>query len=116
MQSEPRRLSPQEVYSRLPELQNDLILLDVRNAIERTLDGYIEGATHIAMNDLQFRIDELPKDTEIIVYCAHGVRSVSVAAAMKKIGYSDVSDMRGGIDLWTKTGLPVIQNRQAIHA
>jgi rhodanese-related sulfurtransferase len=115
MQIEQRRLTPKEVYARLPELQNGLILLDVRTPMECVLDGYIEGATHIAMQDLQFRIEELPKDAEIIVYCAHGIRSGNVAAAMKEIGYSNVSDMRGGIDLWAKTGLPVIRNRQAIR-
>ena len=116
MKSELHRLTPTEVYSRLPELQNGLILLDVRTPMECALDGYIEGATHIAMHELHFRIEELPKDAEIIVYCAHGVRSANVAAAMKEIGYSHVSDMRGGIDLWSKTGLPVVRNRHALHA
>ncbi len=115
MQSEHQRLSPHEVYSRLPELQESLILLDVRSLIERTVEGHIEGATHIAMNELHFRIEELPKDAEIIVYCAHGVRSASVAAALKNIGYN-ASDMLGGIDLWTKIGLPVTRNRQPLYA
>jgi rhodanese-related sulfurtransferase len=60
------------------------------------------------MDDLPVRAtSELPKEAEIIVYCAHGVRSTAVARALVRAGYQHVGDMVGGMDAWLRVGLPV---------
>ena len=47
--------------------KNAVVVLDVRNG---EIDAKIKGAAHIAETDLQSRLKELPRDREIVTYCA----------------------------------------------
>ena len=60
------------IYS--DELRDDTYLLDVREDSE-VANGIIKKAVHIPLNTLRSRLDELPRDREIIVYCHSGQRS-----------------------------------------
>jgi rhodanese-related sulfurtransferase len=104
-------LTPLQVYEEyLPLLGESLILLDVRTSMEWITDGVIKGATRIPMYELNTRLlTEVPLTTPVIVYCAHGVRSNAVAAAMIRAGYETIYDLQGGIDLWSRSGLPVVR-------
>ena len=42
------------------------------------------------------------RDTEIICYCHHGIRSLSAATYLAEQGFTNVSSMNGGIDAWAK--------------
>lgn len=99
------RLSPAEVETRLSA--DSTVLLDVREPYELLMDGRIAGATHIPMNDLPARLAELPTDAEIVVYCAHGHRSLTVANWLVRQGYANVKDLNGGLAAWIETGHPV---------
>ncbi|OOF28964.1 FAD-dependent oxidoreductase [Salinivibrio proteolyticus] len=61
-------------FDELEKLTDDQVLLDVRNAPERENGQYIEGDVHIPVDELRGRINELPKDKEIVVYCQVGLR------------------------------------------
>ncbi|WBA19285.1 FAD-dependent oxidoreductase [Salinivibrio kushneri] len=61
-------------YYELGALRDDQVLLDVRNAPERENGQYIDGDIHIPVDELRGRIDELPKDKEILIYCQVGLR------------------------------------------
>jgi NADPH-dependent 2,4-dienoyl-CoA reductase/sulfur reductase-like enzyme/rhodanese-related sulfurtransferase len=61
-------------YDELDQLTDDQVLLDVRNPAERENGQYIKGDIHIPVDQLRQRINELPKDKEIIVYCQVGLR------------------------------------------
>ena len=102
------QLSPHEVYQRLSEPESDAILLDVRTP-EEWLQGHIEDATLIPLDELQFRAsNELPPNAEIIVYCGTGERSSAAAEYLVRKGYTNVSDMRGGLYAWANTGFPLV--------
>ena len=77
-------------------------LLDVRAEPER-LDGAIEGATHIPLPELPRRINELPRDHEIAIYCAGGYRSAIAASLLQHAGFSQVADLAGGFGAWAAT-------------
>jgi len=81
-------------------------LLDVRTADERR-QGYIPGSVLIPLDMIEKRHGEIPKNRPVIVYCAVGSRSRSVAQALARNGYSDVYNMRDGIFGWYKNGFPV---------
>lgn len=49
-------------------VQNNVLLLDVRPSSEYEL-GHITGAINIPVKEIEKRLDNLPKDTEIIAYC-----------------------------------------------
>ncbi|MCJ2377184.1 FAD-dependent oxidoreductase [Vibrio sp. ZSDZ34] len=61
-------------FDEIDNLTEDQLLLDVRNPGELENGGFIEGAVNIPVDQLRQRLDELPKDKEIIIYCQVGLR------------------------------------------
>jgi rhodanese-related sulfurtransferase len=78
------------------------LLLDVREHFEWN-QVRIPDALHIPMNDLPNRLAELPKASPIVVFCAHGSRSYSVAHFLLEQGYLARS-LAGGITQWHVQG------------
>src|SRR5262245_44815455 len=83
------------------------VLIDVREKDEWT-EGFIPGARWITRGYLEQRIeDQVPeKSSEIVLYCAGGVRSALAARALQELGYSNVKSMAGGFTAWKRAGLP----------
>ena len=78
----------------------DVFILDVREPHE-----YQEvniGAPLIPVGDLPNRVGELAahKDREIVVHCKTGGRSQKAALALKQAGFTNVSNLTGGITAW----------------
>ncbi|MCG9633262.1 FAD-dependent oxidoreductase [Vibrio sp. Isolate30] len=61
-------------FDEIINLNDNQILLDVRNPGELENVGFISGAVNIPVDQLRQRMDELPKDKEIIIYCQVGLR------------------------------------------
>lgn len=74
------------------------ILLDVREDVEASL-GSIPGSKMIPLNDLRTRMSELPKDKEIIVFCAVGLRGYIAAKILKENGFK-VRNLIGGYSFY----------------
>lgn len=77
-------------------------LVDVRQPWENQL-AKLPASTHIPLNDLPNRAREIrrvPEET-IVVYCHHGIRSLSAASYLEKLGYENVKSLSGGIDAWS---------------
>lgn len=81
------------------------VVLDVREPSEYAA-GHIAGSTLIPLHQLPSRINELPKDREIICVCASGSRSGSAARQLMKNGYT-VLNLNGGMARWQRAGLPL---------
>lgn len=94
------RTSPQEVARRLARAPDRVVLLDVREHDER-FTAAILPSIHIPMNEIPGRLEEIPRDRELIVYCHHGARSEMVAGFLEGEGYSQVENLSGGIDAWS---------------
>ncbi|WP_315114055.1 DsrE/DsrF/DrsH-like family protein [Clostridium intestinale] len=69
-------------------------LLDIRETIE-VESGSIEGGINIPLNSLRNRMNELPKDKEIIVYCAVGLRGHIASRILTQNGFK-VKNLSGG--------------------
>jgi rhodanese-related sulfurtransferase len=74
------------------------ILLDVRDAVERQ-QGYIPGSIHIPLPQLRLRLNELPRDHEIIPYCRSGQRSYYACRILGQHGFR-VRNMTGSYRTW----------------
>ncbi len=74
------------------------LILDVREDIEVEL-GKIDNARHIPVNDLRDRLSELPKDKDIIVYCAVGIRGYIAVRILQQEGYK-VQNLIGGYNVY----------------
>ena len=81
-------------------------VVDVRNNSEWA-EGHIPGAEHLFLGSLLERAAHLAKDATIVVHCHSGSRSSIAASLLKAHGYTDVSNLSGGIVAWQKAGLPV---------
>jgi rhodanese-related sulfurtransferase len=94
------QLRPVEAARRLKGRPDSVVLLDVRESYERNFVA-ITPSLHIPMNEVAGRLDEIPKDGELIVYCHSGVRSMMVAAYLRTRGFRLVANLSGGIDAWS---------------
>ncbi len=83
-----------------------VFLLDVRTQQEYS-QGRLNGSVLIPIGELERRINEVPKDKTILVYCTVGGRSRSAATILAKRGYKDVFNMSDGIAGWYRNGFPV---------
>jgi len=84
-------------------------LVDVRSQAELDKDGYIEGSLHIAMDQFMTSLDKLPaeKDAPIVLYCASGHRGSMAMMALRLMGYTNVSNLAGGLGAWKAAKMPV---------
>ena len=78
-----------------------LDLVDVRELDEWHI-GHLSGALHIPLNEFPVRAPvELKGDSSIVVYCHHGMRSARAQQFLISKGFSNVKNLRGGIDAWS---------------
>lgn len=103
--------------------QEDVFLLDVRTPAEFN-KTHIEGAILIPLKNvpaqdsiplpseklLPARINEVPTDKRILVYCKVGARGATACGLLINAGYHKVYNMEGGIDAWLAEGLTVDVN------
>lgn len=92
-------ITPKELRQH-QEHNDELLILDVREPWERQTAS-IADSRHIPMAELPARLQELDPELHIVVYCHHGVRSLSVTARLRKEGYQKVQSMSGGIERWS---------------
>jgi rhodanese-related sulfurtransferase len=79
--------------------ENPPVVVDVREPYEYG-EGVIPNAVFIPMNDIPDRMDELDKDADIVIYCAHGIRSAQVAAYLTYKGFANVKSLADGYVAW----------------
>jgi rhodanese-related sulfurtransferase len=81
-----------------------ITLLDVRDPNEASL-GKIPGAVHISRGRLEQNIEAaVPRDANVVIYCANGNRSALAAITLRDMGYEHVSSMSAGFNGWTAAG------------
>jgi len=93
-------INAQDLKTRL-DRRDPLVLLDVREDWETALCR-LENATHIPIEEIEFRTSELDPADQIIVYCHHGVRSAAVANFLRQQGFKAVN-LAGGLDEWARS-------------
>ena len=81
------------------------LVIDVRQPDEYRA-GHIAGAKLIPLGELSKRVNELPKDREIVCVCASGNRSRSATKYLVGAGYN-AFDMSGGMFMWQRAQLPI---------
>lgn len=98
------QISAQDAYLRI---QNGAILVDVRELDEfNEMSCDVEQNINVPMSQFQNAIQTLPKDKEIITICHSGGRSFVATQLLIAYGYSNVTNLVGGILSWQLVGLP----------
>jgi rhodanese-related sulfurtransferase len=82
--------------------------IDVREDNEWITD-HARGAVHLGRGVLERDIETVipDKHAEIVLYCGGGFRSALAADNLRKMGYTNVSSMDGGIRAWREAGYPI---------
>jgi rhodanese-related sulfurtransferase len=97
--------------------EGNVFVLDVRTPAEFK-SAHIKGATLIPVTNvlgsnlssdslLEARINEVPQDKKILVYCRTGQRSSAASKMLINSGHLHVYNILGGINAWRDAGYPV---------
>lgn len=99
-------IDPSSLFDQL-QSGMDIVLLDIRSAVEMTR-GVIPESRPMPMHLIPLRMQELPKDTDIVLYCHTGARSFHACNFLLQQGFSNVLNLRGGIVAWAQQGLETV--------
>jgi rhodanese-related sulfurtransferase/quercetin dioxygenase-like cupin family protein len=108
-----QRMSPEEALQALTK--DNAVLVDIRPASQRAIEGSVPGALIVERNVLEWRFDptstaRLPiansPDIQVIVFCSQGYASSLAAADLHDIGLWRATDIVGGFRAWRATSLP----------
>jgi rhodanese-related sulfurtransferase len=98
------RLAPGEAFR---VCKDGALLVDTRSGDEQREQGLIPGALHHPLSVVLWRLDELPRDTRVVLICRHGLSSSLVAAQLQELGFERATDVIGGVEGWRAAGLPL---------
>ena len=95
------------VSEALAKRDSGAFILDVRQP-EEWNEAHIPDSTLIPLDQLPNRINELPKDQEIVVVCRSGNRSAQGRDILLAAGFTDSTSMAGGLNQWKAAGYPTV--------
>lgn len=107
------RLEPRDAWD---AIEAGALLVDIRPAAQRAVEGEVPQAVVIERNVLEWRLDptsahRIPEavgyDVQVIVLCSEGYTSSLAAAALSDLGLHRSTDVVGGFHAWARAGLPV---------
>ena len=84
----------------------DIVLLDIRTEAE-VAQGMLPGSEHLPMHLIPLRMNDLPRDKDVVLYCRSGARSYHACAYMLQQGFTNVINLRGGIIAWARGGYEI---------
>jgi membrane protein DedA with SNARE-associated domain/rhodanese-related sulfurtransferase len=103
------RITPMELKRRL-DAGDPLVIVDLRTALDTSLAPYrIPGARLIDPEELRHPHHTIPRDSEVVFYCAEPKEATSARVALRAstIGFKYVRPLSGGLQAWHEAGLPV---------
>lgn len=88
--------------------RQEALVLDIRDS-SAFANGHILRAKNIPRSQLAERVTEIEKDKKrpIIITCQMGNDSVTACASLRKMGFSSLFALKGGIQSWIQTGMPI---------
>ncbi len=99
----PKEISVSDAYAKY---QTGAFFLDVRTQ-EEWNEFHAPNTTLIPLDQLPARLNELPKDKEIVVVCRSGNRSGQGRDILLNAGFTQVTSMQGGLTEWRGSGYPI---------
>jgi adenylyltransferase/sulfurtransferase len=105
--SEAGEITPTEL-SRSLNHGDPVVVIDVREPYEWQI-GRIPTARLIPLGTLLVATPDLDRDSAVVVYCHHGARSAAAASALVDAGFTNVRNLVGGIDRWSREVDPTVR-------
>ena len=106
-----KRLSPSLASELMAK--GEVVPVDVRTPAERNTKR-IPDSVALPLTRLGDRLNELPKDRPLLVYCAGGYRSSIAASLLERAGITGTVELAGGVAAWEAAHLPVLGRSSAV--
>lgn len=105
-------LTPQQVTYLLNRKQ--AVIFDIREE-KIYLEGHIIGSVRVPVNELEDHLKKFQKykSKPVIVVCLNGQQSPRIGAKLRKLGFSEVYALKGGIQAWRQIQLPLARGEAA---
>ena len=103
------RITPDELKQMMDD-GHEVMIVDLRQPLDLQADPYtIPGAMRIAVEELERRNQEIPRDRDVILYCAcpNEVTSAKMALLLKRNGITRVRPLAGGVEAWRERNFPL---------
>jgi len=97
-------ISPLDLKTKLDRGEKP-VLLDVREPWEYQL-AHIDGSLLIPLNEIAARKEEIESETEVVILCHHGIRSLAALEYLRRQGFTNLKNLAGGIDAWSMRADP----------
>jgi len=91
----------------LLDRDNDIFILDVRSESELASQGKIPGALNIPVTMLPEKLDLIPEEFWIYIFCGSGLRSMVSASLLEQKGRKKLTVVIGGLSAWNSSSCPV---------
>ncbi|HEY5547668.1 MAG TPA: MBL fold metallo-hydrolase [Gemmatimonadaceae bacterium] len=98
-----QRVAPTDVARRLAE---GALVVDVRSTTEWR-SGHVAGSLHVPLGRLVSQMAEKPRSQPVVLICETGSRSAIGASLLTAAGFTDVTNVTGGLADWRREGLPL---------
>jgi rhodanese-related sulfurtransferase len=99
----PETITVEEAYEKY---QAGTFVLDVRTQ-EEWDEYHAPDTTHIPLDELESRLNELPQGEEVVVICRSGNRSQQGRDILLDNGFTAVTSVDGGLKEWSAAGYPI---------
>lgn len=99
--------SPMDLSKSIENQQ--VALIDVRSDVEWEA-GHIAQAKHLFLGRLPDHLDQVPRESKIVVQCQGGARSAIGVSVLQAAGFKNVVNLNGGFNAWKAAGLPSVKS------
>ncbi len=101
-----KEIDSADLRQRLSGEESEVVLLDIRSDAE-WMQGVLPQAEHLPMHLIPLKMQDFPRDQEIVLYCRSGARSYHACMYLMQQGFDNVVNLRGGIIDWVRNGFEV---------
>ncbi|HRG18459.1 MAG TPA: rhodanese-like domain-containing protein [Flavobacterium lutivivi] len=90
-------------------IRRGYLLLDIREKRETDVLKFdAPKLLYIPMSEIEERYIEIPKEEKIVVVCETGERSLRVVAFLQRLGFTNLLNMKKGLEKWVQKGFPSV--------
>lgn len=100
-----KEIDSSELKRRMDAGEN-ITLLDIRSEAE-VMQGILPHSEHLPMHLIPLKMQDLPKEGDVVLYCRSGARSYHACAYLMQQGVQNVINLRGGIIDWARNGFEI---------
>lgn len=103
-------ITPIELKQKIDDFEDEFVVIDLREPgqmrhgeirhenFHKIVRGYLELKIEVFVPD---------KNTQVILYCCSGQRSILAGRTLVEMGYKNVSSLKGGVQGWVSSGMPL---------